>query len=177
MKLLVVTGMPGTGKEEFLSVARDMDISFIRMGDIVREYYPTRSEEDLELNLGEFATKERNKYGYDIWAKRALKKMSGTMFLIDGCRSLDEVNAYKGLTDDVIIVGIHTPPSLRYERLVKRGRDDAPKSIDDFNQRDSREIGWGLAETLAMSDIMIPNDKSLNEFKQHSKEILLELLK
>ena len=35
MKILLVTGMPGAGKEELLQVAMSMGIQFLRMGDIV----------------------------------------------------------------------------------------------------------------------------------------------
>lgn len=41
MKILLIVGMPGAGKEEFLSVARSIGVPFIRMGDIVRELYET----------------------------------------------------------------------------------------------------------------------------------------
>ena len=37
MKILVVAGMPGAGKEELLKVAQSMGYSFLRMGDIVRD--------------------------------------------------------------------------------------------------------------------------------------------
>lgn len=66
--------------------------------------------------------------------------MYGDIFIIDGCRSMDEVRSYLGITPDVHVVAIFTSPNIRYERLVKRGRDDAPKDIDEFRQRDEREI-------------------------------------
>ncbi len=172
MKLIVVAGMPGAGKEEFLNVAADMGIPFIRMGDLVRELYPQRSEEDKDLTLGQFANIERERHGYNIWAKRALERMSGNIYLIDGCRSMDEVEAYRSLSDDVNIVAIHAPPKIRYERLVKRQRDDAPRNIEEFNARDSREMGWGLADVIALSDHLILNDGSLEKFREDANAYL-----
>jgi len=172
MKLIVVAGMPGAGKEEFLNVAADMGIPFIRMGDLVRELYPQRSEEDRDLTLGQFANIERERHGYNIWAKRALERMSGNIYLIDGCRSMDEVEAYRSLSDDVNIVAIHAPPKIRYERLVKRQRDDAPRNIEEFNARDSREMGWGLADVIALSDHLILNDGSLEKFREEANAYL-----
>jgi len=164
MKLIIIAGMPGAGKEEFLSVSREMNIPFLRMGDIVRECHSDRSDEDEELSVGQFAGIERDRYGFNIWAKRALCRMHGDIFLVDGCRSMDEIRAYRELTDDVTIVGIHSSPRTRYVRLVKRARDDAPSNTDEFNARDSREIGWGLAEVIALSDILIINEGTLQEF-------------
>ena len=172
MKLIVVAGMPGAGKEEVLNVAVRMGIPFIRMGDLVREMYPKRGPEDKDLALGQFASIERERHGYNIWAKRALERMSGNIYLIDGCRSMDEVNAYRSLSDDVVIVAIHAPPKVRYERLVKRQRDDAPKDIAEFEARDSREMGWGLADVIALSDHLIVNDGPLEKFREESSEYL-----
>ena len=172
MKLIVVAGMPGAGKEEFLNVARDMDIPFLRMGDLVRELYPKRGDEDRDLTLGQFANIERERHGYNIWAKRALERMSGNIYLIDGCRSMDEVMAYRSLSDDVNIVAIHAPPRIRYDRLVKRQRDDAPRNVEEFDARDSREMGWGLANVIALSDHLIVNDGSLEKFREEASVYL-----
>ena len=92
--------------------------------------------------------------------------------MIDGCRSMDEVRAYRNITDDVHIVGIFASPKTRYDRLVKRGRDDAPKNIEEFQERDNRELGWGLGETMALADRMIINESSLEEFKKNVKELM-----
>lgn len=176
MLILLVTGMPGAGKEEFLTVARKMNIPFLRMGDIVRNLY---SDNDVEKNegisLGQFADRERKLYGRNIWANRALEEMSGDLFLIDGCRSMDEVVSYRELTSNVKIVAIHSSPNTRYERLVKRDRDDAPKDLKDFESRDKREISWGLGEVIAQSDIMIVNSTTLDNFYLASEIILKEL--
>ncbi len=99
MKILLVTGMPGAGKEELLNVARSMNIPFLRMGDIVREFHRTSGAEAEGLTVGQVANRERELHGKDIWAKRAIQQMSGDLFLVDGCRSIDEVRSYRGLSD------------------------------------------------------------------------------
>jgi len=175
MKIIIVAGMPGAGKEEFLSAAGLMGIPSARMGDAVRESYSGSSDRENGMSIGEFASAERKRFGKNIWAKRTMEKMSGGSFLVDGCRSMDEVRSFKELGTDVLIVGIHSPPEQRYERLVRRGRDDAPKDMDEFNERDSREISWGLAEVIALSDIMIVNDSSLEKFRSAAENILKEL--
>lgn len=172
MKILLITGMPGAGKEELLNVARSMDIPFLRMGDIVREFHQTSGAADRGLSVGQVANGERELHGKDIWAKRAIERMSGDIFLVDGCRSLDEVDSYKGLSDNVYIIGVHAPRSVRYDRLVKRGREDAPKDMSEFDERDNRELGWGLGNVIALSDIMIINDSDLGSFQSKVKKEL-----
>ena len=128
MRMIITAGMPGSGKEEFLIAASSTGIPFLRMGDIVREYYSKRGPKDADLTVGAFANIERERHGFDIWAKRATEKM-------------------------------------RYDRLVKRGREDAPKDLEEFRKRDEREISWGLAETMVLADKMIINESSLDDFK------------
>ena len=89
---------------------------------------------------------------------------------------MDEVRAYRSLGEDIVILGISAPPSARYERLVRRGREDAPRSIDEFDARDSREMGWGLAEVLALADVMIVNDSDLETFRIAAAERLGAML-
>ncbi len=169
MRILLIAGMPGAGKEELLNVARSMDIPFLRMGDIVREFHGLGSG---GLTVGQFANHEREVHGKNIWAKRAIERMSGDVFLVDGCRSMDEVRSYRELSDEVYIIGIHAPRAMRYERLVKRGRDDAPANIQEFDDRDSREMGWGLSDVIALSDMMIVNDSDLDSFRSRVGEVL-----
>jgi dephospho-CoA kinase len=165
VKILLITGMPGSGKEELLNVARSMDIPFLRMGDIVREFHETSGAAAKGLSVGQVANGEREKHGKDIWAKRAIERMSGDIFLVDGCRSLDEVNSYKGLSDEVYIIAVHASRLTRYNRLIKRGRDDAPKDMAEFDERDNRELGWGLGSVIALADYMIVNDSDLETFQ------------
>ena len=169
----MIAGMPGAGKEELLGVARSMGVPFLRMGDIVREFHASSG---TGLSVGAFASAQREELGKDIWARRALERMSGEVFLVDGCRSMDEVDSYRGLSDDVRIVGIYAPPAARYDRLVRRGREDAPRDLGEFEARDAREMGWGLSDVLALADIMILNDSDLESFKVRAALTLEGLL-
>lgn len=173
MRILLIAGMPGAGKEELLGVARSMGIPFLRMGDIVREFH---AESGTGLSVGAFADSQRKELGKDVWARRALERMHGDLFLVDGCRSMDEVRSYRGLSDDARIVGIYASPSDRYERLVRRGRDDAPRDLSDFDARDAREMGWGLSDVLALADVMVLNDSDLETFHSRVRSVLEGLL-
>ncbi len=173
MRILLIAGMPGAGKEELLGVARAMGVPFLRMGDIVREHHASSG---TQLSVGAYASAQREELGKDIWAKRAIERMHGDVFLVDGCRSLDEVGSYRRLSDDVVIVGIYASPADRYERLVRRGRDDAPRDIAEFESRDAREMGWGLSDVLALSDVMILNDSDLETFRIRAAEALGAML-
>ena len=86
MKALIVAGMPGAGKEELLGCACDMEMGFARMGDVVRDFHESSGAAAEGLSVGEFASKEREIHGPDVWARRTIERMSGDLFLVDGCR-------------------------------------------------------------------------------------------
>ena len=175
MRILLIAGMPGAGKEELLNVARSMGIPFLRMGDIVRQFHADSGAEREGLSVGQVANRERELHGKNIWAKRAIERMSGDIFLVDGCRSMDEVRSFRSLGADVRIVAVHAAPSVRYDRLVKRAREDAPHNKEEFDTRDSRELSWGVGEVIALCDYMMINMASLEEFHEKSAALLRSL--
>ena len=175
MRLIISAGMPGAGKEEFLTAGMDAEVPFIRMGDVVRECYASSGAESKGLSVGEYAGGERKAFGPDIWSKRVMERVHSDLCIIDGCRSMDEINSFRRLGGDVYIIGIHAPRMTRYERLVKRGRDDAPADIAAFDERDNRELSWGVGNVLALCDHMINNMSDLDSFHKRSAELMRSL--
>lgn len=110
MKLAVITGMPGAGKEELLNAAVGLGMPFVRMGDVVRECYAASDSASKGISVGQFADAQRREFGPDIWAKRVMEKASGDPCLIDGCRSRSEVETFIRLGGDVTVVAVHASP-------------------------------------------------------------------
>jgi len=176
MKLIVVSGMPGAGKEELLTAATSLDIPFVRMGDVVRECYAASDAEQKGMSVGEFASEQRKLHGADIWAKRVMEKAgNGDLCLIDGCRSRSEIETFIALGGDVMVIAVHASPSVRYDRLVKRARADAPATIKEFDERDSRELAWGAGEVIALADYLVPNMADLDTFRSEAAKLLRSL--
>ncbi len=175
MKLIVVTGMPGAGKEEFLTAGIAAGVPFVRMGDVVREKYAASGAEAEGLSVGEYAGRERKLHGADIWSRRVMERVKSQLCIIDGCRSMDEIRSFKNLGGDVVIVAIHASPAVRYERLVKRKRADAPADLNEFDERDRRELSWGVGEVLALSDYLVDNMSDLESFHRRSADLMRSL--
>lgn len=68
--------------------------------------------------------------------------------------------------NDSVLIAIEAPESIRFERLQKRGRSDAPKTFEEFRERDLREISWGLSDLIKSADRTIVNDDSLESFHE-----------
>jgi dephospho-CoA kinase len=173
MVLIVIAGMPGAGKEEFVSVARKKGYQVVRMGDVVREFASKATVGVSDKGVGGFANDERQKHGYDIWAKRCVDRVDSDRTIIDGSRGIMELKVYQErFGKEIKLVAIHSSPPTRYPRLVRRAREDAPKNIDEFNARDERELSWGLGSLIALADIMIVNEDSLEGFQSCCARVL-----
>ena len=75
MAIILLVGMPGAGKEEFLKVAQERNYEVIRMGDVVREFVASQGKLLRDDVVGSIASEERKKHGIDIWAKRTVEKI------------------------------------------------------------------------------------------------------
>jgi dephospho-CoA kinase len=173
--ILVIAGMPGAGKEEFVTVAKEHGYDVVRMGDVVRAEAKRQGVAATDQGIGGFASSERQKHGFDIWALRAVEHVKNDRTIIDGSRGLMELAIYQKRLKDVKLLAIHSSPTVRYSRLQARGRSDAPKDWKEFSARDDRELGWGLGSIIAMADVMIVNEGTLEEFKSRCSHCLSEL--
>ena len=168
--------MPGSGKEEFVNVAIEMGMFVLRMGDVAREYVRKQGLELTDDNVGRIANMEREKHGLGIWAERTVPLVKGEEVLIDGIRGDAELEVFrKAFGEDMVTIGIHCSPKTRYKRIVQRNRRDATMTWEAFESRDSRELGWGIGNALALSDYMIINEGTLVDFNNSVKELLKSL--
>ncbi len=177
MRVCVLAGMPGAGKEEFVKVAMEGGYQVIRMGDVVRKEARRRGVLSNDHGIGSFAHSERQIHGYDIWARRTIPLVRRESTVIDGCRGLSELDVFKREFEDrIIVIGLHTSPETRFARLLKRGREDAPDTWETFRERDRRELNWGLGGLIVLADIMIVNEGGLDAFKENVREVLSKLI-
>jgi dephospho-CoA kinase len=173
-RVFVLTGMPGAGKEEFVKVAQQEGFAVIKMGDVVRQEAVRRGITMDDQGVGGFATSERQVHGPGIWAMRCLPMLGHGDVLIDGSRSVQEMEVFRSnLGRSVKLVAVHTSPAVRYERLKRRSRYDAPRSPEEFNIRDERELGWGLGTLIALADVMLVNEGTLEKFYETVRETLV----
>ncbi len=174
MFAVVVTGMPGAGKEGVVSRALAVGFSVYRMGDVVREF--AKRDGVPPEDVGRYASAEREAEGRDVWARRVLDKVlsdSAEFVLIDGCRSDFEVSVFRRhFGQSMSVLAVHSSPATRFERVVRRGRADAPRDRKEFDERDRRELEWGLGRVIALADHMIVNEGTVEDFWQDIDDFL-----
>ncbi len=173
MVTMVVVGMPGSGKDIFVRTAESQGFAYIRMGDVVRELVKETEVPMDDESVGRFASQERRLHGADIWAARTLERMPLGDLIIDGSRSLAEIERFRrAFLKDLVVVGIRAPDEQRFLRLSGRKREDDPRTRKEFDVRDRREVSWGLLEALENADIVLDNEGGLQEFVQKCLDAL-----
>lgn len=176
MKLIVTVGMPGSGKDELVDVARQMGIAVLRMGDLVRAETQRRGLSLSNANVARVASEDRDKLGAGIWAQRALPKLTETKMLVDGCRSDAELAVFRHNFGDFFVLGIYASPETRHERMMQRGRGDDGANMQELFDRDRRELKWGIGNAFALSDGMLLNEGRAEEFRRAARAKLEEIL-
>jgi dephospho-CoA kinase len=168
--------MPGSGKDEFISVASSMGFKDFHMGNTVRTYARNNGIPSTDQEIGKFATSERQTNGMDIWAKRTSVEIGDASFVvIDGIRNIEEVEFFKKNYLNFRIVAVFANREDRYQRIMVRHRPDDVRTRDELIRRDERELSWGIAKVIALADFMVVNDSSLDEFYSRAGTLLKRL--
>jgi len=180
MKVIGVTGLPGSGKSVVSRVAKQLGVHVVRMGDVIRDEAKIRKK-----TTGEVAVELRKEFGEFVIADRCVSKILNynqepqnsnqkknsvklvkpTLFMIEGIRSEYEVEIFKKKFKDFKIIAVHSTPKTRFKRLKKRMRPDDSREESEFKLRDKRELEFGIGNVIATADYMVVNEGPLKKIK------------
>ncbi len=170
--------MPGSGKSIGATVAKNLGIPVLVMGDVVREEVTRRQLTHTPQTLGQIMIELREEFGPAVIAQRVIEKflkISGSNIVIDGARSEAEVKAFRQAIGQVIVIAVHAAPHVRFERLSQRGREDDALTHETFLDRDVRELDVGIGRIIAQADIMIINEGEFEELESKVRQVLVQV--
>ncbi|MFC7248556.1 AAA family ATPase [Halomicroarcula sp. GCM10025324] len=180
MTVIGIVGLPGSGKSEAANVAVDVGVPVVTMGDVIREECRDRGL-DPATDHGNVAKALREENGPAAIAERSLPiieshREDSETVVVDGIRSDTEVETFREtFGESFLLVEVDAPFEIRAERLDLRGRDasaeDGGESLED---RDERELGFGMGEAMAMADYTIENTATLPAFQRKVRTLLRE---
>ncbi|WP_340098000.1 AAA family ATPase [Salinibaculum salinum] len=178
MTVIGIVGLPGSGKSEAATVAADLDIPVVTMGDVIRAECRDRGL-DPATHHGGVAKALREENGPAAIAERSLPVIESELdaadtVLVDGIRSDTEVDRFEdAFGEDFLLVSIEAPFEERAERLDLRGRDaSAEDGGESLDERDERELGFGMGNAMKMADLAIENTESLDAFHDRVRALL-----
>lgn len=176
MRVMGISGMPGSGKATVSELAAENGTITVVMGDIIREEAKKRGEPTKEtaINL-------RKEHGEYIVAELTIKKVKkliddgfDSSIIIDGIRSPYEVDLFKENFEDFIVLSIFANPQIRFERIKLRQREDDTTDYEVFAQRDRNELGFGIGSVISLSDKMIINESDMESYEKKVREFIEE---
>ena len=176
-KVLSICGLPGSGKTTAIEAIEDLGV-VVTMGDVVRNEAKKRNLEPSGNNIGKIAKELREKGGSAIIAEKCvdlIKNRKEDVIFVDGVRSLSEINIFRKFWKFPIIA-IIVDEEKRFKRLFERNRSDDPKSIEDLQERDKREIEFGLDKVLENADYIIQNNTTIEDLKKKTREVVIDVI-
>ena len=167
--------MPGSGKSTIVSALKAKGIEALNLGDGVRAEAKRRNLEPTGDNLGKLMLELRKKNGAGAIAElltESIKNSQSKVIIVDGVRSITEVEVLRNV-GSVKLLSIEATADTRYKFLSSRGRSDAPITREKFEERDNRELGVGIGESIAIADETIVNsDITLDELTERAHKVI-----
>ena len=155
MKVIGISGLPGSGKNLISTKASEKGFIVVNMGDCVREESLKRNEDSRVT-----AVKLREEYGKYVVANLTIQKI-------------------KELTrniDDFKILSVFSSPQIRFERLKLRKRKDDSLDYKIFEKRDNDELDFGIGTVIATSDFLIINESSIESYENKIDNFLNKII-
>ena len=167
--------MPGSGKSTIVSALKAKGIEALNLGDGVRAEAKRRNLEPTGDNLGKLMLELRKKNGAGAIAElltESIKNSQSNVIIVDGVRSITEVEVLRNV-GSVKLLSIEATADTRYKFLGSRGRSDDPITREKFEERDNRELGVGIGESIAIADETIVNsDITLDELTERAYKVI-----
>jgi len=179
--VVAVVGMPGCGKGELSALVKAAGIPVFSMGDMIRDEVEARNLEGDPHVFGRVAQELRDEFGYGVLASRLAPYIESSlvdsqMVLIEGMRGVDERDIFlEHWPDSLRVIAVVVEADIRFNRISARGRaEDGDRAA--FNERDRRELSWGVGELIAGADWSLDNSGDLETFNNLSEQWLKALL-
>jgi len=174
--ILVLVGMPGSGKSSVARYLKQKGWRVIRFGERTMIELQNRGLPISEANERKIREELRAEHGMDAYAKLSLpvieKALTEGPTVIDGMYSWAEYKyLYRNLGDRMNVIAIFTSRPVRYARLARR--PERPLTAEESEQRDFAEIeNLEKGGPIAIADYTIINDGSEEELFQHMDRLL-----
>jgi dephospho-CoA kinase len=179
-KIIVVTGLPGSGKSEVSREIRRRRITTFITGNIIREEVSRRGLE-LTVESQEYIARElRKDYGPDApinMIEHRIRDSKSVIICVDGPRNVKELELLKNL-GEVFLVIVESAKRVRYARLRRRARPMDPDDWERFLWRDRKELERGmrsLTRTRKFRKYIIKNTGSLSDLRAKISRMLRDV--
>lgn len=163
-----VIGPKCAGKSTFGDyVSQSVDTDWCEASRIFQTVVSEYGCEDPKLSALEFLRSN----GLDLVARKMLSLLrtdGRSLPLITGLRTIEELYTLRTNITNIVVVHINADQRIRFEREIKRSRDERPKTFAEFQDYDEQQCQFGLFRISSdLADVTVENEGTLEEY--HSK--------
>lgn len=175
-RIILIAGLPGSGKSTTSEFFRQSAYSVVRMGVITDMLIKGNGGILSEENEKKVRDRLRETYGDDVYAMRVVPIIrrlleGGNRVVVEGVRTLSELNHFRTQLDEIFLIYLEVSEKERYRRLA--GRINRPLSLPEAKRRDNDEIyKLRVPDLKAHADMVIENNGSLLHLYSKLKKII-----
>ncbi len=178
--IIGLTGKNGAGKGEVARYLQERGFNYFSLSDVLREEAARQGLEVTRDHLVELGNRMRAEGGPGVLAEKVFARLDPEKhYVVDSVRHPSEVQVLRRRSD-FILASVRAPERLRFERLRQRGRENDPRSFNEFKDLEKKEASSAnasdqqLDQAIALADVVVENTGPLKMLRDKVKEILLE---
>lgn len=182
--IISVVGPIGAGKDVLSDIlVSEHGFEKISLGNLLRKELEEKGIELTRRNLQDFGDKWRKESGAEYLARKAVDSVDASKrYVFTSFRNPSELAFLKSVFPEMAVLMIDAPFGKRFDNLNKRGREQDPKSIDEFRSVEDRDFGVEQEEhaqqnaaCFEMANRVIVNSGTIDDLRKKVRGLLGEL--
>lgn len=174
-RLIGLTGPNGAGKGEAAAFFVARGFVYRSLSDIIREDLAASGLPPDRDHLIARGNALRREGGPDVLARLLLERVTGPT-VIDSIRNPAEVERFRR-ENGFILLAVDAPAPLRFERVMRRGRNESAATLEQFLRKEAEEMSANPAaqqihRCFEMADFVVQNDGPLEELHRRLEAFL-----
>lgn len=173
-----LTGKNGSGKSIVAEFFKDKGYEFYSLSDMIREEIRKNNLEVTRENLIATGRRLREEGGPSALADKVRTHFKASQnYIVDSIRNPAEVKSLQKEPGFQLIY-VDVNQKTRFDRVVSRKREGDPLDFEKFVELENKELqsdnpaAQQLNQTIAMADIVITNNGTIDELYTKLEEIL-----
>jgi dephospho-CoA kinase len=179
--VLILVGLPGSGKSTASEFFKKKGIPVFRMGQVTDDVLSEKKLISNEENERTIREGLRREFGEDVYAQKTVSKVSGMLLenkliVIDGMRNEEEFEYFKKHLTNLKVLFLSVDQKIRYKRLSER--KVRPLLEIEAKERDMNEIErLGVFTLRKSADYLVENEGTEGELNVKLEKVYLEITK
>ncbi|MBI2820595.1 MAG: AAA family ATPase [Acidobacteria bacterium] len=175
--IIGLTGRNAGGKGEVAQYLKARGFEYFSLSDVIRETLQRRGDVITREALIRTGNDLRQQYGRGYLAEEIQRRLQDDRnYVVDSIRNPGEVLVLRR-NPRFVLLSVTAEPEVRFERMQRRGRENDPKTFQEFQHVEAREMSADgdaqqLQEVEKMADIAIENNASLEALHQRLREVV-----